>query len=88
MAHHISSHFYPLSQWRHISSAVSFQIVPKHDNTDRQTSGHKPPGDLINGRAAITVVVYVLSWYLDLQAHPFQGPEEQKRHSGCKRAMT
>lgn len=37
-----------------------------------QTLGHKSPADLINGRAAITRVVYGLSGYLDLQAHLFQ----------------
>lgn len=38
-----------------------------------QTGKPQDASDLINGVAAITVVIYVLSWYLDLQAHPFQG---------------
>lgn len=59
-------------------------LVPEHDNTDQPTSGRKPPSDLINDRAAITVVIYVLSWYLDLQAHPFQGLKSRAVISGAK----
>ncbi len=87
MAHDISSHFYPLSQWRHISSGVSFRLS-RSMITDQETSGHKARGDLINGRAAITVVVYVLSWYLDLQAHPFWGLKSRGVITGAKRATT
>lgn len=50
------------------------------------TQSGKPQdaSDLINGGAAITVVIYVLSWYLDLQAHPFQGLKSRAIISGAK----
>lgn len=58
-------------------------FVPKPDNTDQQTLGHTC-NHLINGRAVITAAICVLAWYLDLQAHPFQGLKRQAVISGAK----
>lgn len=62
---------------------VLSNFVPKPDNTDEQTLGHTC-NHLINGRAMITAAICVLAWYLDLQAHPFQGLKRQAVISGVK----
>lgn len=49
-----------------------------------QTGKPQDASDLINGVAAITVVIYVQSRYLDLQAHPFQGLKSRAVISGAK----